>query len=387
VISGEDIAHCISNPHEIKQEDLSAFADLVKKYPYASCFHLLELKGLALANSIDFEPKLKSTAIHAPDRGHLYAFIHSGAQESTTKVQDEPIAIKENIIVEAPDEAMIQNTESIKESAVHELEETLEELPIAEAVIEVTESFDESELTNEITENVDIQPDEELPVARPLPKFNIASELDVDILNKAIDIAYVSSEIENNDIIENTEVSNNEEVITETPIAETIITTEETIELDASADIEKRDLTFIEWLRLKQTLKAEEIEFTKKLTPIDSPESSQEIEEKSEEVEEKVSPKIAPRKKDIDALLDKFMQEEPRISRPVKDFYNPVKSARKSVEESDDMVTETLAKIHVLQKNYSKAISAYEKLILLYPEKKAFFASRIEKIREESKKR
>ena len=81
------------------------------------------------------------------------------------------------------------------------------------------------------------------------------------------------------------------------------------------------------------------------------------------------------------------MAEEPRISKPVQDFYNPVKSAQKSVEESDDMVTETLAKIHVLQKNYSKAISAYEKLILLYPEKKTFFASRIEKIREESKKR
>jgi hypothetical protein len=103
----------------------------------------------------------------------------------------------------------------------------------------------------------------------------------------------------------------------------------------------------------------------------------------------KTKTKVKPEteKRDINALLDKFMKEEPRISKPVKDFYNPVKNAQKSVEESDDMVTETLAKIHVLQKNYSKAISAYEKLILLYPEKKAFFASRIEKIREESKKR
>ena len=51
------------------------------------------------------------------------------------------------------------------------------------------------------------------------------------------------------------------------------------------------------------------------------------------------------------------------------------------------MVTETLAKIYALQKNYSKAITAYEKLILLYPEKKTFFASRIENLREEQKKR
>ena len=40
-----------------------------------------------------------------------------------------------------------------------------------------------------------------------------------------------------------------------------------------------------------------------------------------------------------------------------------------------------------MQKNYSKAIDAYHKLILLYPEKKAFFASQIEKIRQELKKR
>ena len=57
------------------------------------------------------------------------------------------------------------------------------------------------------------------------------------------------------------------------------------------------------------------------------------------------------------------MQEEPRISKPIKELYNPVENARKSVEESDSIVSETLAKIHVLQKNYSKAISAYEKLI------------------------
>ena len=40
-------------------------------------------------------------------------------------------------------------------------------------------------------------------------------------------------------------------------------------------------------------------------------------------------------------------------------------------------MTETLAKVYLEQKKYSKAIQAYEILILKYPEKSSFFAHRI----------
>jgi predicted Zn-dependent protease len=39
------------------------------------------------------------------------------------------------------------------------------------------------------------------------------------------------------------------------------------------------------------------------------------------------------------------------------------------------MVTETLAKVYVKQGNLPKAIEAYHKLALKYPEKSAFFAA------------
>ena len=57
-----------------------------------------------------------------------------------------------------------------------------------------------------------------------------------------------------------------------------------------------------------------------------------------------------------------------------------LKSERKPVED-DDFCTETLARIYFEQEFYQRAIEIYEKLILLYPEKSAYFATLIDKAR------
>ena len=391
MISGENIAQYISNPQRVKQEDLSALADLVKKYPYSSSLHLLELKGLALANSIEFEEKLKSTAIHAPDRSHLYALIHSGAQVKTAEPQIEEEEEEEEetfaIVVETQEVIIAEEETKVVDATQLESETVeIEDETQAEPEIINEEVVSDEEIHADAKETVEVE-EEEKPIEDQPVELKTTSELDIEILNKAIDVAYVSSEVDTKEILEETTNTNEKEFIEE--IHEKVEATEQVeieapIETEANSDIDRSNLTFIQWLRLKQEGKTEANESIAETTSIIPPTTSNtETGEETEKIEEKSKG----RKEEIDALLDKFMQEEPRISKPVKDFYNPAKNAQKSVEESDDMVTETLAKIHVLQKNYSKAISAYEKLILLYPEKKTFFASRIEKIREESKKR
>ena len=61
-------------------------------------------------------------------------------------------------------------------------------------------------------------------------------------------------------------------------------------------------------------------------------------------------------------------------------FFSAIKTAKKSLDENDDFITETLAKIYKEQGHYDKAIDAFEKLILKFPEKSTLFASQISDI-------
>lgn len=86
-----------------------------------------------------------------------------------------------------------------------------------------------------------------------------------------------------------------------------------------------------------------------------------------------------------DSLINKFIETEPRISQPTKaSFFSPVDMARRSVEDRDDVVSETLAKIYAAQGDQQRAIRIYIKLSLLYPEKNSYFAALIENLENPS---
>ncbi len=91
-----------------------------------------------------------------------------------------------------------------------------------------------------------------------------------------------------------------------------------------------------------------------------------------------------PTKNTVESILDKFIRENPTIARPKSEFYSPINMAKQSVEADDELVSETLANIYLRQGLHKKAIGMYEKLGLLYPDKLAYFAGLIEKVKSEN---
>ena len=79
-------------------------------------------------------------------------------------------------------------------------------------------------------------------------------------------------------------------------------------------------------------------------------------------------------------IIDKFIEANPKIA-PVKENTKIPTNISKSIEEPIHLMTETLAKVYLEQKKYTKAIQAYEILILKYPEKSSFFADQINEIK------
>jgi len=136
-------------------------------------------------------------------------------------------------------------------------------------------------------------------------------------------------------------------------------TTEEKLGIGKPLDFTQEEKhSFHEWLQLSR------------LQPVIRKESTKvdQNPEKQEPVKEL---------KHID-LIDKFIESTPKIP-PISKEATVSKAI--PVEENTYLMTETLAKVYLEQKKYSRAIQAYEILILKNPEKSSFFASRIQEIK------
>ena len=97
-----------------------------------------------------------------------------------------------------------------------------------------------------------------------------------------------------------------------------------------------------------------------------------------ERIEIKVKEESLDKKKQSE-IIDTFIAANPKISPVNKDI--PVSNYIPLEEDKSYLMTETLAKVYLEQKKFTKAIQAYEILILKYPEKSSFFADRIKNIK------
>jgi len=99
--------------------------------------------------------------------------------------------------------------------------------------------------------------------------------------------------------------------------------------------------------------------------------------------EEKVV--VPSEKKQKFELIDKFIQDNPKLipTKRASDKKENKNLASQYTQAPEALMTETLAKVYLQQKNYKKAIQAYKILILKNPEKSGFFADQIRAINKQ----
>lgn len=344
-LNKQEFISLIEHPEQLGKSHITALRQVAADFPYFQAAQVLLTKALYNDHHYEFEKQLKHTSLLVPDRAVLFRYIHN----LSDKQQPAEIPAPEIVQELAKEETPVLN------------------LPVSPMEAQVVPPIvDEPATIN--TAEADILPE-------TLAEVMTEEELSVTAENTlADDVKVVESSIVT---VETPEVI---------PVEEKIIPVQEIKSSESHS--------FTEWLQMQQGKKMVVAETPAEVTP-----------EPLETVSSDVTPfpvdteapdktpmeaEIAEQVKrsnvnDFESILDKFIRENPRISRGKAEFYNPVNMAKQSVEDNDELVTETLANVYYKQGHYKKAIRAYEKLCLIYPHKMTYFASLIQKIKTETK--
>ncbi len=79
-------------------------------------------------------------------------------------------------------------------------------------------------------------------------------------------------------------------------------------------------------------------------------------------------------------IIESFIKNAPQIKPLNAEQINNENKAKKSAEDKNDLVSETLASIYIEQMLFHKAIHTYQKLSLKFPEKSRYFADLIQSL-------
>ncbi len=404
MLSIQNIVQLIASPRKLNREETDQLRQLIDRFPYSQVFPILYLKSLALSQDILLDNEIQRLAIRIQDRQVLYTLLHSQGEQNNEVVNltsSESLAepsegIQDEIVVGI--ESNTHNVDTLTELAI---EKTIEKIESSESDELKPESLPNTTKDSEIKEN-------QTPDLQKNDIINIEDEAQSNIerealhqaiqLEKAIELQK-QQDIERQKLIDKLTTKPK-------PIVEASLIPTEVLEETSEEEEKKNDLTntearsFTSWLNIAATQKSEVVQKQADLTPpkqedkdpfvINSAVYSLEKEEINQQNLSKKEEIEVPVKKNVSDLIDKFIKEDPRITSPKKiaekpvpertEMYNPMKKGKESLNDTQLPVSETLAKIFIVQGNFPKAIFAYQQLMLIFPEKKAFFAKQIKEL-------
>ena len=410
----KEIAERIEHPNLCNGEDLEDLKLFTNTYPYAQIFPILYLKALANNKDIRFEQELSQYAYRIADRVQLYHLIHSLEYTAAkTLEKQEPEIIPELTIVSESNGADSSEAITLEVVSFHsdQAEESIntgliQNYPIAADEL-VSEEI-ETDLPTVIPFIFDIPKAENSEVLHPVEKVSQIEEITTEeeeedledvfiplnittlenpnhVLNEKEDFPIEREDIAFN--LKKQQEAEEKEIFDKEMFSEAIVANfnlDHLVNRDLIEQVDREEIKVEELLEDESTRinLNENREFQKPFTSWLKSNKND------------TSSKLDDEKSRIEDLVNRFLKDEPKISRisneketeedtkPKKEFYSPMKKAKESLDLQSMPVSETLAKIFALQGNFPKAIFAYEQLILINPEKKIFFASEIEELKK-----
>ena len=346
----------LSNSGTQQEFNIRELETLVDHYPYLQSARALLLKAYKQKESYKYNHFLKSTAAFTTDRSILFEYITSKhfKQEDISKsikqnlnhlklielVDEEQV--RDNILQDEKVEQFIKATDGVLNPDLFEIKSTEKR----ETKLEVESEVDDNE------NNIDID-----------NHHNLNSKKEETEHHPVVENFFESIKLEPNEI---TEIES-EEGNKEKSIDFSSLQLGKPLEFNIN-----EEHSFSEWLKITALKPIQRIEVTLE----DNTEhiSNTTESDKSTNEPDDTSGKESFHKKL--AIIDKFLESNPKIKPPTEKAPQP-KLVDNSDTLEDSLMTETLARIYLEQKNYDKAIQAYKILSLKYPEKSSFFAHQI----------
>lgn len=346
----ERLSILLANPHQVDQQDISLLKDLAQRFPYFEPLHVL----LSKANPAD--PEMLSSAAFRTNGRLLHKILKQTAAaaafefqvEDQQKEKDEPLSIPQN----SPEEEVFEEINEVDVNEFLHPEPKLEDPSAKIETIEdafVLESISASDFFA-FEENFHAEENKiEVPEAEEAEKPTVASPTGLALPEEKTSGEPISVSNYNDDSL---------------------------------------PYTFLWWLA--KTRKEHQSIFQPYATPKEN--NSGELQQQYvEHIFHIQSPFNAsevinntPQNKHADPkdakIIDNFLKKDPQISPPKPEQIDNENKAKKSAEDHNDLVSETLAKIYIEQMLYHKAIDTYQKLSLKFPEKSRYFADLIQSL-------
>lgn len=408
----ERIIELFKNPKQISPEDLKGIHSAIEKYPYAQALRSLYLYGVHLYDAENYSKILSETAAYTTDKKILYQLINGKKETFVSEnvlntvgddTEEQDHIVKENItdsednneiiyVEESPDELAVNDEvvdsvqqshkeENVPQLSFHRTEDYLPKVEFKRPEQQQTYRPREAKMNRHEQEmqRLIAEVEAKMKMAKTLKQVvktkdeNSGSEL--NFTETSAFIVAKEPEAHQEDITESSPESwepmrfnpHIPDVLTgtighKTDTAESGVTEEIPREENPESNVPQFIATWNSWLKIEDQ---NEIKT----------ESKHHAEENLPEMDNDDTETV-----DEEDIIDKFIKNEPKLSRPAEDSSHFVIK-----ERNDDiwhLMTETLANLYVEQRLYTKAIKAFEVLMNKHPERQKYFKDKIKEVGE-----